>query len=184
MRKENTKNEIVLTYLVKGTVFLWLTLFYFKMRRTNFDPFWFHNSVKLQATDHRNQMNNKVAWLLKTFKYSALHSWADWLKLNRWERVIDSVELLLKRSRPSLKKDHDLREELLFLFNTDKENMSEQKLQREPLKSTGNILGSQAQQIRTKVESMPSETKVRWFVRILKWCALMVNYGIQCSNVL
>ena len=124
--------------------------------------FWFHNSVKLQATE-RNQMNNKVAWLLKTFKYSALHSWADWLKLNRWERVIDSVELLLKRSRPSLKKDHDSREELLFLFNTDKENMSEQKLQREPLKSTGNILGSQAQQIRPKMESVSSETKVRWF---------------------
>ena len=137
-----------------------------------------------QITSDRNQMNNKVAWFLKTFKYSDFVSWADWLKLNRWERVIDSVELLLKRSRPSLKKDHDSREELLFLFNTDKENMSEQKLQREPLKSTGNILGSQAQQIRTKMESVPSETKVRWFVRILKWCALMVNYGIQFSNVL
>ena len=96
------ENEIVLTNLVKETVYLlfstskWdeqiLTLY-----------FWFHNFFKLQGTE-RNQMNNKVAWLLKTFKYSALHSWADWLKLNRWDRVIDSVELLLKRSRPSLKK--------------------------------------------------------------------------------
>merc|ERR1739838_1267204 len=58
-----------------------------------------------------------------------------------------------------IEKNHDSREELLFLFITDKENMSEQKLQREPLKSTGNILGSQAQQIRTKIESVPSETK-------------------------
>ena len=146
--------------------------------------FNFPSNYKRQKPDEESQMNKKVVWLLKTFKYSDLASWADWLKLNRWERVIDSVELLLKRSRPSLKKDHDSREELLFLFNTDKENMSEQKLQREPLKSTGNILGGQAQQIRTKMESVPSETKVRWFVRILKWCALMVKYGIQCSNVL
>ena len=136
-----------------------------------------------QITSDKNQMHSKVAWFLKTFKYSALNSWADWLKLNRWERVIDSVELLLKRSRPSLKKDHDSREELLFLFErTDKETMSEQKLQREPLKSTGNILGSQAQQMRTKMES--SETKVRCFARILKSCALMVINGIQFSNLL
>lgn len=181
MRREYQKWNC--TYVLSQRNGVLVTYSFLLQNETN--KFWpFLISQFRQITSDRNQMNNKVAWLLKTFKYSALHSWADWLKLNRWERVIDSVELLLKRSRPSLKKDHDSREELLFLFNTDKENMSEQKLQREPLKSTGNILGSQAQQIRTKMESMPSETKVRWFVRILKWCALMVNSRIQFSNVL
>ena len=41
--------------------------------------------------------------------------------------------------------------------------MSEQKLAREPLKATGNILSSQAQQVRAKMDSKPSEamTKVK-----------------------
>ena len=164
-------------------MFLWLTLFYFKMRWTNFDPFWFHNSVKLQATETRWILQGCV--IIKDFQIFRLTqlSWlaeAQPLRAShrfRWTSFKTIPAFIEKRSRFK-------RGTIIFIFNTDKENMSEQKLQREPLKSTGNILGSQAQQIRTKMESMPSETKVRWFVRILKWCALMVNYGIQFSNVL
>ena len=44
--------------------------------------------------------------------------------------------------------------------------MSEQKLAREPLKATGNILSSQAQQVRAKMDSKPSEamTKVKLLI--------------------
>jgi len=39
--------------------------------------------------------------------------------------------------------------------------MSEQKLAREPLKATGNILSSQAQQVRAKMDSKPSEAMTK-----------------------
>ena len=63
--------------------------------------------------------------------------------------------------------------------------MSEQKLAREPLKATGNILSSQAQQVRAKMDSKPSEAMTK--VKILfygKFDMVFKETNLSCIHFL